>query len=119
MTDAPDSDPPQEEIAYHLNVVGEEVGVLSSALGGLIDDMAHVHEIRNLARGVLEQLPAVVGADDSVRVSLTEGELKVTDTALRLLVDDLGRDQAGERHVAQRILEKLPDEHSIRAITLD
>ena len=45
--------------------------------------------------------------------------MKIVHTAVHLLRDDLQREQADELHILQRILEKLPDEHAIRAISLD
>ncbi len=34
-------------------------------------------------------------------------------------LNDLQREQASEREILRRILDKLPDAHSIRAIELD
>ena len=50
---------------------------------------------------------------------LTAPQMKITHTAVRLLLDDLQREQDDERQVLWQILEKLPDEHAIRAIELD
>ena len=49
---------------------------------------------------------------------LTGPELKVTHTALRSLLDDLGRAEASEREIIRRVLAKLPDEHTMRAMRL-
>ena len=49
---------------------------------------------------------------------LTGPELKVTHTALRALRDDLGRHQADVNHIIQAVLDKLPDEHTMRAIRI-
>lgn len=49
---------------------------------------------------------------------LTPEELKVVHTALRSLLDDFGHDEADVLRAIHQVLEKLPDEHSIRAITL-
>lgn len=61
--------------------------------------------------------------DDTEEVTfglrLTGPELKVTHTALRALRDDLGRHQADVNHIVQAVLDKLPDEHTMRAIRLD
>jgi hypothetical protein len=38
---------------------------------------------------------------------------------VRLLLSDLQREQAAERKTLRAILDKLPDEHSMRAISLD
>ncbi len=44
--------------------------------------------------------------------------MKITHTAVKLLLDDLQREQADEREILRAILDKLPDEHTMRAITL-
>jgi len=49
---------------------------------------------------------------------LTGPELKVTYTALRSLRDDLGRDQHEISHIIQSVLDKMPDEHTMRAIRI-
>jgi hypothetical protein len=49
---------------------------------------------------------------------LTGPELKVTYTALRALRDDMGRHEADVNHLVQAVLDKLPDEHTIRAIRI-
>jgi hypothetical protein len=45
--------------------------------------------------------------------------MKITHTAVRLLLDDSQREQDAERQLLWRIVDKLPDEHSIRAIVLE
>lgn len=45
--------------------------------------------------------------------------MKITHTALRSLFRDLGREQADELEIVRRVLDKLPDEHVMRAIALD
>ena len=52
------------------------------------------------------------------RLDLTAAELKVTHTALRSLLDDYGHDEQDVIDLIRQVLEKLPDEHSIRAIDL-
>jgi hypothetical protein len=44
--------------------------------------------------------------------------MKITHGAVRLLLNDLQREQASERDLLRGILEKLPDEHTMRAIEL-
>jgi hypothetical protein len=51
-------------------------------------------------------------------LELTPEQLKVTHTALRSLLDDFGHDEKVVGRVIHEVLEKLPDEHSIRAIRL-
>jgi hypothetical protein len=52
-------------------------------------------------------------------LELTPAQLKITHTALKSLLDDFGHDQHEVIRVIHEVLDKLPDEHSIRAITLD
>jgi hypothetical protein len=61
----------------------------------------------------------LIGPDEvAYRLDLTPAELKVTYTALKTLMDDLGHDERDVQDVVRRVIEKLPDEHSIRAIEL-
>jgi hypothetical protein len=53
------------------------------------------------------------------RVDFTPAQLKVVHTALKSLLDDFGHDEAAVGRVIHEVLDKLPDEHSIRAIDLD
>lgn len=52
-------------------------------------------------------------------LELTPAQLKITHTALHSLLDDFGHDQSEVRRVVHEVLEKLPDEHAIRAIELE
>ena len=52
-------------------------------------------------------------------LELTPAQLKITHTALRSLLDDFGHDEPGVIRIIHEILDKLPDEHAIRAIQLD
>jgi hypothetical protein len=52
-------------------------------------------------------------------VDFTPAQLKVVHTALKSLLDDFGHDQADVVRVIHEVLDKLPDEHSIRAIDLN
>ena len=52
-------------------------------------------------------------------LELTPVQLKIVHTALRSLSDDFGHDQSAVRRVIAEVLEKLPDDHAIRAIELD
>jgi hypothetical protein len=109
-----------DELVYHLFVSPEEVPVAVTALRLLISDEAHEPGIRQLAREVIERLTSKPLTDDAVlTVSLSPPAMKITHTALKLLLDDLGREQSDERRVLRQILDKLPDEHAIRAIELD
>jgi hypothetical protein len=52
-------------------------------------------------------------------LELTPPQLKITHTALRSLLDDFGHDEQDVVAIIHEVLEKLPDEHAIRAIQLD
>jgi hypothetical protein len=52
-------------------------------------------------------------------LELTPAQLKITHTALRSLLDDFGHDEREVLRIIHEVLEKLPDEHAIRAIQLD
>jgi hypothetical protein len=52
-------------------------------------------------------------------LELTPAQLKLTYTALHSLRDDFGHEQSDVLRVIHEVLEKLPDEHAIRAIQLD
>ncbi|MFZ0091495.1 MAG: hypothetical protein WAL63_18450 [Solirubrobacteraceae bacterium] len=51
-------------------------------------------------------------------LELTAAQLKIVHTALKLMLDDLGRDEHDVRDVVMAVLDKLPGEHDIRAIDL-
>ena len=52
-------------------------------------------------------------------VEFTAAQLKVVHTALKSMLDDFGHDEADVVRVIHDVLDKLPDEHSIRAIDLN
>jgi len=52
-------------------------------------------------------------------LELSPPQLKITHTALRSLLDDFGHDEPDVVRVIHEVLEKLPDEHAIRAIRLE
>jgi hypothetical protein len=103
---------------YHLLLDREEVPVAASALRLFISDEAHQPHIRELAREVLAALGRDPDAHGTLTVSLSAERLKIAFSAVRLLLNDLQREQAAERRTLRAILDKLPDEHSIRAITI-
>jgi hypothetical protein len=108
-----DSEPP-----YHLLLNADEVAATAKALHLLISDEAHEPQIRGLAREVLAQLEGVADVRGILSVALASQQMKITHTALALLFRDLGREQAAELEILRGILSKLPDEHTMRAITL-
>jgi hypothetical protein len=68
---------------------------------------------RDSARGDL-----IGPSETAYRLELTAAQLKVTHTALRALRDDFGHEEADVQAVVREVLDKLPDEHEIRAIDL-
>ena len=114
------SDPTQEpEPPYHLFLDPPEVPVAASALRLLISEEAHEPGIRSLAREVLAGLEQPPGDSGTLTLTLTPPQMKITHSAVKLLLNDLQREQADEREVLRSILDKLPDEHTMRAIQLD
>ncbi len=111
---ANDSEPP-----FHLLLETGEIATTAKALRLLIADEAHEAQIRTLAREVLAQLDGTVDEHGILSVELGSRQMKITHTALRSLRNDLGRGQADELDVLHAILDKLPDEHTMRAIALD
>jgi hypothetical protein len=114
MTDATQAPEP----AYHLFLDPDEVPVAAGALRLLISDEAHQPQIRRLAREVLAELEVEGDGHGSLTVALTPEQMKITYSAVKLLLDDLQRGQASEREILRLILDKLPDEHTMRAIVL-
>ena len=63
--------------------------------------------------------PNLIGPDEiAYRLELTEGELKVTYTALKALLSDYGHDEEDVRQIVRAVLAKLPPGESIEAIDL-
>jgi len=108
----------EAEPAYHLFLDPDEVPVAASALRLLISDEAHEPQIRRLAREVLAELEAEPDAQGLLTVPLAAQQMKITYSAVRLLLNDLQREQDAERQILWAILDKLPDEHTMRAIEL-
>jgi hypothetical protein len=51
-------------------------------------------------------------------LELTPDQLKITHTALHALLDGFGHDEPEIVEITRAILDKLPDDHAIRAIRL-
>ena len=111
--------PSEPEAAFHLLLDQDEVPVAASALRLLISDEAHQPEIRALARAVIAELDTPAGENGVTTLALSPQQMKITHTAVRLLFNDLQRGQAEEVQTLRGILEKLPDEHTMRAIIID
>ena len=59
------------------------------------------------------------GPDDTAyRLELTPAQLKITYTALKSLLDDFGHDEPDVHRVIREVIDKLPDEHSLRDIRI-
>jgi hypothetical protein len=116
----------EDELVYHLLLDPEERAIAGRALRLLISDEAHEPDIRRLAREAIELLdggagtePATNARPGTISVPLTAPRLKIVHSAVKLLLLDTQRDQESERALLNSILEKLPDEHAIRAIELE
>jgi hypothetical protein len=57
--------------------------------------------------------------DVAYRLDLTAAQLKIVHTALKSLYDDLGREEHEVKQVVAAVLDKLPSEPAIRAISLE
>ena len=110
----PDASP---EPAYHLFLEPDEVPVAARALRLLVSDEVHEPVIRRIAREVLAKLEAPY--EERLTVELEPAQMKITHTAVRLLLNDTQREEAQEREALWAILDKLPDEHVMRAIELE
>ena len=63
--------------------------------------------------------PDLLGPNEiAFHLPLTAAEMKITHTALRTLRDDLGHEEHDVRDVVQRVLDKLPSEHDMRALVI-
>ena len=61
----------------------------------------------------------LIGPDDTAyRLELTPAQLKITHTALKSLLDDFGHDEPDVHRVIREVIDKLPDEHSLRDIKI-
>jgi hypothetical protein len=56
--------------------------------------------------------------DPAYRLELTPAQLKITYTALKSLLDDFGHDEPDVHRVIREVIDKLPDEHSLRDIRI-
>ena len=57
--------------------------------------------------------------ETAYHLNLTAAQLKIVYTALKSLYDDLGHEERDVQQVVASVLDKLPDEHDIRAIDLN
>jgi hypothetical protein len=62
---------------------------------------------------------SLIGPEETAyRLELTPGELKVTHTALKALMNDLGHDEYDVQKIVRSVLDKLPPAESIESIDL-
>ena len=73
---------------------------------------------RAILRFVAEDPDLIKPGEIAYRLDLTAAQLKIVHTALRSMLDDFGHDQPDVHRVLREVLDKLPDEHSIRAIDI-
>jgi hypothetical protein len=52
-------------------------------------------------------------------LELSPAQLKITHTALHSLLDDFGHEQSDVHRVIREVLDKLPDDHAMRAVRLE
>jgi hypothetical protein len=61
----------------------------------------------------------LIGPDEiAYRLELTPAQLKITWNALKAFADDFGHDERDVHAIAHEVIDKLPDEHAIRAIDI-
>jgi len=65
-----------------------------------------------------DDTPLIGPEDTAYRLELTPAQLKITYTALKSLLDDFGHDEPDVHRVIREVIDKLPDEHSLRDIKL-
>lgn len=56
--------------------------------------------------------------ETAYRLELTPAQLKITHSALKSMLADFGHDEPDVHRVIREVLAKLPDEGSIRAISI-
>ncbi|MDX6702890.1 MAG: hypothetical protein QOF26_3116 [Baekduia sp.] len=106
-----------ESPTYGLIVHAEERPVLALALKVFRDGLGHEeHRIAAIADEVVGELNE---NGDPFTVTLDAAMMKVTWSALHMLLDDTVRGQRDDREHLHALLHRLPGEHDIRAIDLD
>jgi hypothetical protein len=56
--------------------------------------------------------------ETAYRLELTPAQLKITHSALKSMLTDFGHDQPDVHRIIREVLAKLPEEASIRAISI-
>ena len=65
-----------------------------------------------------QEITPIGPGETAYRLELTAAQLKVVHSALHAFLNDFGHDQPDVHRVVHELLDKLPDEHSIRAIDI-
>ena len=65
-----------------------------------------------------DEIDLIGPGETAYRLELTAPQLKILHTALKTLLDDFTHDEPEMHRIVHELLDKLPDEHSIRAIDL-
>ena len=61
----------------------------------------------------------LIGSDETAfRLDLTPAQLKITHSALKSMLADFGHDEPDVHRIIREVLAKLPDEASIRSISI-
>jgi hypothetical protein len=108
-----------DETAYRLDLTPTQTTVTRTALRSLRANFGHdEHDVQRVVRAALDKLPEGGGDPAVTWVELTPAQLKITYTALRSLLDDFGHDEHEVHRAIREVIDKLPDEHAIRAIDL-
>jgi hypothetical protein len=56
--------------------------------------------------------------ETAFRLDLTPAQLKITYSALKSMLADFGHDEPDVHRVIREVIDKLPDEHSLRDIRI-
>jgi hypothetical protein len=107
------------DAAYQLLLQLDEVPVAATAVRLFISDEAHQPRVHQLGREILGALERSPEERGTLTMSLDAEQMKIMYSAVRLLLDDRQHDQASDREILRSILNKLPGDHTIRAIELD
>jgi hypothetical protein len=108
-----------DDTAYRLDLTPTQTTVTRTALRSLRANFGHdEHDVQQVVRAALAKLPESGGESGVHWLELTPAQLKITYTALRSLLDDFGHDEHELHRAIREVIDKLPDEHAIRAIDL-
>lgn len=66
-----------------------------------------------------ELTPEESSGANSFTLHLTPAQMKITHTALKSLLDDFGHEEADVHRLIHEVLEKLPDDTTMRAIRIE